>query len=305
MDRSPGGSADNRADIRDFLASRRAKITPEQVGLPPSARRRVPGLRREEVAVLAGVSTEWYIRLERGHISGVSEDVLVAVAEALKLDDDERTYLFDLARAAQPARRTPARRKDVPVPPRVQWLLDSMTMSSAFVRNGRMDVIAHNALARAVHAPMFDSATTEYGRANIARFHFLDPIARHFFVDWDAACHATVALLRAEAGREPHDRALRELIGELSTLSPEFRKQWAAHDVRIRHDGVKRLRHPEAGDLELTYQSLDLPLSDRAMHDLTIYTAEPGTRSEEQLRLLASWTAPQAENATDHTRHPG
>ncbi len=166
-------------------------------------------------------------------------------------------------------------------------------MSSAFVRNGRMDVIAHNTLARAVHAPMFDSATTsEYGRANIARFHFLDPVARRFFVDWYAACHATVALLRAEAGREPHDRALRELIGELSTLSPEFRKQWAAHDVRIRHDGVKRLRHPEAGDLELTYQSLDPPLSDRAMHDLTIYTAEPGTRSEERLRLLASWTAP-------------
>ncbi|MFC6067413.1 helix-turn-helix transcriptional regulator [Streptomyces ochraceiscleroticus] len=304
MDRSPGDSADNRADIRDFLASRRAKITPEQVGLPTSGRRRVSCLRREEVAVLAGVSTEWYTRLEKGHISGVSEDVLAAVAEALKLDDDERTYLFDLARAAQPARRTPTRRKDVPVPPRVQWLLDSMTMSAAFVRNGRMDVIAHNALARAVHAPMFDSATTsEHGRANIARFHFLDPIARHFFVDWEAACHATVALLRAEAGREPHDRALRELIGELSTCSPEFRKQWAAHDVRIRHDGVKRLRHPEAGDLELTYHSLDLPLSNRAMHDLTIYTAEPGTRSEEQLRLLASWTAPQPQASTERTRH--
>ncbi|MFG3151485.1 helix-turn-helix transcriptional regulator [Streptomyces sp. NPDC048219] len=303
MDRSPGDSADNRADIRDFLASRRAKIAPEQIGLPTSGRRRVPGLRREEVAVLAGVSTEWYIRLERGHISGVSEDVLDAVAQALKLDEDERTYLFDLARAAQPARRA-TRRKDVPVPPRVQWLLDSMTMSSAFVRNGRMDIMAHNALARAVHAPMFDSATTsEYGRANIARFHFLDPVARHFFVDWEAACHATVALLRAEAGREPHDRALRELIGELSTLSPEFRKQWAAHDVRIRHDGVKRLRHPEAGDLELTYQSLDLPLSNRALHDLTIYTAEPATRSEEQLRLLASWTAPQPQAPTKQPRH--
>jgi len=306
MDRSPGDSADNRADIRDLLAGRRAKIAPEQAGLPTSGRRRVPGLRREEVAVLAGVSTEWYIRLERGHVSGVSEDVLAAVAEALKLDEDERTYLFDPARAAQPARRTPARRKDVPVPPRVQWLLGSMTMSSAFVRDGRMDVIAHNTLARAVHAPMFDSATTsEYGRANLARFHFLDPVARRFFVDWDAACHATVALLRAEAGREPHDRALRELIGELSTLSLEFRKQWAAHDVRIRHDGVKRLRPPEAGDLELTYQSLDLPLSDRAMHDLTIYTAEPGTRSEEQLRLLASWTAPQPKAPTRRTRGTG
>nr|WTB11757.1 DNA-binding protein [Streptomyces antimycoticus] len=135
--------------------------------------------------------------------------------------------------------------------------------------------------------------------------HFLDPIARHFFVDWEAACHATVALLRAEAGREPHDRALRELIGELSTLSPEFRKQWAAHDVRIRHDGVKRLRHPDAGDLELTYHSLDLPLSNRAMHDLTIYTAEPGTRFKEQLRILASWTVPQPQEPTERTRHTG
>ena len=240
------------------------------------------------------MSTEWYSRLEKGHISGVSEDVLAAVAQALRLDEDERTYLFDLARAARPARRTPPRRKDVEVPPRVQWMLDSMTMSSAFVRNGRMDVVAHNALARAVHAPMFDSDTTDKkGRANIARFHFLDPGARHFFVDWDAAAHATVALLRAEAGREPNDRALRELIGELSTLSSEFRTQWAAHDVRIRHDGIKRLRHPEVGDLELTYHSLDLPLPNRSVHDLTIYAAEPGSPSEEALRLLASWAASQ------------
>ncbi|MGI5347400.1 helix-turn-helix transcriptional regulator [Streptomyces sp. CA-250714] len=288
MDQRP----DNRSDIRDFLASRRAKITPEQVGLPTSGRRRVPGLRREEVAVLAGVSTEWYTRLEKGHINEVSEDVLAAVAQALRLDEDERTYLFDLAKAARPVRRTPQRRKDVEVPPRIQWLLDSMTMSSAFVRNGRMDVIAHNALARAVHAPMFDSHTAhENGRANIARYIFLDPGAHHFYVDWDAAASATAALLRAEAGREPHDRALRDLIGELSTLSAEFRTQWAAHDVRIRHDGIKRLRHPEVGDLELTYHSLDLPLPNRAVHDLTVYAAEPGTASEEALRLLASWAA--------------
>jgi transcriptional regulator with XRE-family HTH domain len=290
MDHRP----DNRSDIRDFLESRRARITPEQVGLPTSGRRRVPGLRREEVAVLAGVSTEWYTRLEKGHISGVSEDVLAAVAQALELDEDERTYLFDLARAARPTRRTPPRRKDVQVPPRVQWLLDSMTMASAFVRNGRMDVIAHNALARSVHAPMFDSRTThEHGRANIARYIFLDPGARHFYVDWDAAAVSTAALLRAEAGREPNDRALRELIGELSTLSSEFRTQWAAHDVRIRHDGIKRLRHSEVGELELTYHSLDLPLPNRALHDLTIYAAEPGSPSEEALRLLASWAATQ------------
>ncbi|MER6766918.1 MULTISPECIES: helix-turn-helix transcriptional regulator [Amycolatopsis] len=287
---------DNRADIRDFLASRRAKITPEQVGLPTSARRRVPGLRREEVAVLAGVSTEWYTRLEKGHIGGVSEEVLDAVAKALRLDDDERTYLFDLARAARPARRAPSRRKDVRVPDRIQWLLDSMTLSSAFVRNGRQDIVASNALARALHAPVYESpATAEHGRANIARYLFLGRESERFFPDWDAAASATVALLRAEAGREPHDRALRELVGELSTASPVFRDHWAAHDVRIRHEGVKRLQHPDVGLLELTYQSLELPLGQRAMHDLTTYTAEPGSTSEERLKVLASWKAAPAE----------
>lgn len=287
--------SDNRGEIRDFLVSRRAKIAPEQAGLPTSSRRRVAGLRREEVAVLAGVSTEWYTRLEKGHIGGVSEDVLDAVARALRLDDDERTYLFDLARSSRHANRTPSRRRDVEVPPRVQWMLDSMTMSSAFVRNGRTDIVAGNPLARALLAPLFDSATVDKrGRPNIARYIFLDSGAQDFYVDWDAAGAATAALLRAEAGREPHDRALRELIGELSTLSPEFRSLWAAHDVLLHHDGGKRLQHPDVGHLELTFQSLDLPLPGRAVHDLIIYTAEPGTASEDGLRLLASWAATSA-----------
>ncbi|MFB9926087.1 helix-turn-helix transcriptional regulator [Amycolatopsis halotolerans] len=298
MDQQSG----SRAEIRHFLASRRAKITPAQAGLPTSARRRVAGLRREEVAVLAGVSTEWYTRLEKGHIGGVSEAVLEAVARALRLDDDERTYLFDLARSSRSASRTPSRRRDVEVPPQVQWLLDSMTMSSAFVRNGRTDVVASNPLARALYAPMFGSTTVdERGRPNLARYIFLDPSAHYFFVDWDAACDATAALLRAEAGREPHDRALRELIGELCTLSPEFRRLWAVHDVLIRHDGIKRLRHPEAGRLELTFQSLDLPLPGRAVHDLITYTAEPGTESEDRIKFLASWAATQSP-ATEPAR---
>lgn len=190
---------DNRDDIRDFLASRRARITPEQVGLPPGGgRRRVPGLRREEVAVLAGVSTDWYTRLEKGHISGVSEDVLEAVARALQLDDAERTYLFDLARAARPTKRTPPRRrKQAKVRPRVQWMLDSMTSSAAFVRNGRMDILAINPLGRALYSPMF---VDERKPANLARFHFLDPSAQDFVPDWDGAANITVALLRAEAG---------------------------------------------------------------------------------------------------------
>ncbi|MFD0685382.1 helix-turn-helix domain-containing protein [Actinomadura fibrosa] len=301
MDQRPG----NRDEIRHFLASRRARITPAQAGLPTSARRRVPGLRREEVAVLAGVSTEWYTRLEKGHIGGVSEDVLDAVARALRLDDDERTYLFDLARSSRPERRTPSRRGDVEVPPQVQWLLDSMTMSSAFVRNGRTDVVASNPLARALYAPMFGSATTDRrGRPNIARYIFLDPGARDFFVDWDAAGNATAALLRAEAGREPRDRALRELVGELSTLSSEFRGLWAAHDVLIRHDGIKRLQHPEAGHLELTFQALDLPLPGRAVHHLITYTAEPGTASEDRLELLAIWAATRSRTAEPTRQSP-
>ncbi|WP_190814773.1 helix-turn-helix transcriptional regulator [Saccharopolyspora pogona] len=294
---------ENRADIRDFLASRRAKLSPEQVGLPTGNRRRVPGLRREEVAVLAGVSTEWYTRLEKGHIGGVSEEVLDAVAYALRLDDEERTYLFDLARTARTSHRKAIRRREVDLAPPVQWMLDSITMSAAFVRNGRLDVVATNALARALHAPMFASETTAaHGRANFARYHFLDPTSQDFFIDWEAGAAATVALLRAEAGREPHDKALRELVGELSTLSGEFRTLWASHNVRIRHDGIKRLQHPEVGSLELNYRSIELPTSQHALHDLSLYTAEPGTPHEEHLKLLASWSAPSPRSTSTSSR---
>jgi transcriptional regulator with XRE-family HTH domain len=291
---------DNRADIRDFLASRRAKLRPEQVGLPAGSRRRVPGLRREEVAVLAGVSPEWYARLEKGNISGVSEDVLKAVARALHLNDEECLYLFELARAARPARRAPSRRKEVGVAAPVHWLLDSMTMSAAFVRNGRLDVVAANPLGRALHAPMFASGTTPaHGHANFARFHFLDPAAREFFVDWDAGAAATAALLRTEAGRQPNDRSLRELVGELSTLSAEFRALWASHDILFRHEGTKRLRHPVVGDLELIYQSLTLPTSPGVVADLSVYTAEPGTTHEERIKLLTSWAATTVPEAAE------
>lgn len=287
-DRTGDPAAGNRAEIRDFLVSRRAKLLPERLGLPTGRRRRVPGLRREEVAALAGVSTEWYTRLEKGHIGGVSEEVLEAVARALLLDEDERTYLRELARAARPARRAPRHRADVTLPPSVQWMLDSMTMAPAFVRSGRLDIVASNALCRAVYAPMFDSGTTrERGRASFPRYFFLDPGSADFFVDWEEGARATVAVLRAEAGRNPHDRALRELVGELSTLSPDFRTMWASHDVRIRHEGVKRLNHPRAGRLELTFRDLHLPLPQRAVYDLIIYAAEPGTPSEERLGLLA------------------
>ena len=288
---------DNRSDIRDFLASRRARITPEQAGLlPGGGRRRVPGLRREEVAVLAGVSTDWYTRLEKGHIVGVSEDVLEAVARALQLDEAERLHLFNLARTAKPS-RAPQRRVKAAIQPRVQWMLDSMTGSAAFVANGRLDIVAANSLARALHSPLFDNPR---GTANFARFQFLDPRARDYYQDWESAANITVALLRAEAGRDPYDRDLRELVGELSTVSEEFRIRWAAHDVRIHHAGAKQFRHPAVGILELVYHSLDLPVAGSRDLRLTVYTAEPGTRSEDALKLLASWSATAAaDQATE------
>ncbi|MGY1822135.1 helix-turn-helix transcriptional regulator [Geodermatophilus sp. SYSU D00079] len=282
---------DNRSDIRDFLASRRARITPERAGLlPGGGRRRVPGLRREEVAVLAGVSTDWYTRLEKGHIAGVSEDVLEAVARALQLDEAERLHLSNLARAAKPT-RTPQRRGRARIAPRVQWMLDSMTGSAAFIANGRLDVLATNTLGWALHAPLFGDPRRP---ANFARFQFLDPRARDYYQDWEKAASTTVALLRTEAGRAPDDKDLRELVGELSTVSEEFRTRWAAHDVRIHHAGAKQFRHPAVGDLELVYHTLDLPTPDHGTLALTVYTAEPGTPSEDGLKLLASWAATHA-----------
>jgi transcriptional regulator with XRE-family HTH domain len=282
---------DNRSDIRDFLTSRRARITPEQAGLlPGGGRRRVPGLRREEVAVLAGVSTDWYTRLEKGHISGVSEDVLEAVARALQLDEAERTYLFDLARAARPT-RAPQRRGRTTIQPPVQWMLDSMTGSAAFIANRRLDIVATNPLGWALHAPLFDNPR---GVANFARFQFLDPRALDYYPNWAGAANVTVALLRAEAGRRPNDTSLRELVGELSTVSEQFRTRWAAHDVRIHHNGVKQFHHPVVGGLDLAYNTLDLPTGDSSDLRLTIYSAEPGTPSEDALKLLASWAATRA-----------
>ncbi len=287
---------DNRSDIRDFLASRRARITPEKAGLlPGGGRRRVPGLRREEVAVLAGVSTDWYTRLEKGHITGVSEDVLEAVARALQLDEAERTYLFDLARAAGKPARTPPRRGRPQLQPRVQWMLDSMTGSAAFVANGRLDIVATNSLGRALHSPMFDNARRP---ANFARFQFLDPQARDYYQDWEGAANITAALLRAEAGRRPHDTQLRELVGELSTVSEEFRTRWAAHNVRIHHNGAKRFHHAVVGALELGYCTLAVPTDDATDLRLTIYTAEPRSPSADGLALLASWATTTVVGST-------
>jgi transcriptional regulator with XRE-family HTH domain len=286
---------DSRDEIRDFLTTRRARLTPERAGLPDyGSHRRVTGLRREEVALLAGVSVDYYTRLERGNFSGVSESVLEALVRALQLDEAERLHLFDLARAANTsAAAATARSRRRPVPqlrPSVQRLLDSMTMCPAYVRNGRLDVLGANQLGRAVFAPLFETAAAT---PNLGRFIFLDPAAQMFYRDWETLVADVVAMLRAEAGRDPYDRALIDLIGELSSRSEVFRTWWAAHNVRLHRSGTKYLHYPMVGDLTLTYESLELT-ADPGLR-LNTYTAELGSRSQEGLDLLASWTATPLE----------
>jgi transcriptional regulator with XRE-family HTH domain len=277
---------DTRSEIREFLTSRRAKLKAADVGLPDYGPRRVPGLRREEVAVLAGVSVPYYTRLERGDLAGASDSVLDALARALRLDDAERAHLFDLARAARPVgpptRRRPAKHR---IRPSVQQLLDAMTGAAAHIGNHRLDILGANALGRALYLEMFDGQE----RPNAARFVFLDPRARDFYLDWERIARDVVASLRSAAGRNPYDRDLSDLVGELSTRSEEFRQLWARHDVRFHISGIKRFHHAQVGDLELNYERLEVVFDT----DLIIftYTADPGTRSADALSLLGSLAA--------------
>ena len=293
---------DNRVEVRNFLTSRRAKITPRQAGLPEVGSRRVPGLRRGEVAMLAGVSIEYYSKLERGAIGGVSASVLDAIARALQLDDAERGHLFHLAQAAdgtlagmRPRRRTS--RAWTP-PTGLQWVLDRFD-APALVRNGRMDLLATNLLGRALHQAVYDSreAGTPGGPPNFVRFTFLDLGAAHdFYPDWEGAADTCVAILHTEAGRDPRDKDLHDLVGELSTRSPEFRRRWSGHDVRYHGAGTKTFHHGDVGDLELAYESLDM-LSEPGL-TLTLYAAEPASPTAEALALLASWTSTPAPQVT-------
>jgi transcriptional regulator with XRE-family HTH domain len=293
---------DTRSEIREFLTSRRARITPDQVGLPVYGSRRVPGLRREEVAVLAGVSVPYYTRLERGDMSGDSEGVLEALARALQLDEAERAHLFDLARATQPA-ATPRRRGPTKhrVRPAVQQILDAITAAPAFVRNDRLDILGGNALGYALYSEMFVGPVRP---VNTARFVFLDPRAREFYIDWERAATDVVAVLRSAAGRDPYDRSLSDLVGELSTQSEAFRTRWATHNVRFHLNGIKNFHHPVVGELSLNFERMDLA----ADPGLTIftYTAEPGSRAEEALQLLGSWqaTLDEAERSSMSDRRP-
>ncbi|OBA62441.1 transcriptional regulator [Mycobacterium sp. 1100029.7] len=273
-------------DIRDFLMTRRARITPEQVGLPPGRRRRVPGLRREEVAQLAGVSIEYYTQVERGNVAGVSDEVLRAVSRALRLGETEEAHLFDLARAARGDRTRAVRPSIRKLPDGVQALLDSMVTAPAIVINGTLDIVAANALGRALYAPVFGGAKAT---PNLARFMFLDVAAGQFFLDWAREADDVVALLRAEAARSPDSPAMTRLVGELATRSEQFRTSWAAHNVKAHRHGIKRFRHSVVGELSLTYNVFDIASAGGL--SLIGHTAEPHSRSDEALRLLESWAA--------------
>jgi transcriptional regulator with XRE-family HTH domain len=276
---------DNRNEVKAFLSTRRAKLSPEQAGLADYGRtRRVPGLRRSEVADLAGVSVEYYARLERGNLAGVSETVLDALARALQMDEAERVHLAHLARAAGPGgrarRTTPAQQ----VRPSLARILAGMTEVPAIVNSGTLDLLAANRMGRALFAPVFAGP----GRpVNHARFCFLDPRARDFWLDWGRAADDSVAALRAQEGRDPHDKRLTDLVGELATRSDAFRVRWAAHDVRLHRTGVKSFHHPVVGNLHLSFEVLE-PAADPGM-SLIGFSAEAGSPAEDALKLLASW----------------
>jgi transcriptional regulator with XRE-family HTH domain len=291
-------ASDNRAEIREFLATRRARISPAQAGLPAyGGNRRVPGLRREEVALLAGVSIDYYVRMERGNLSGASDSVLDGLARALQLDEAERDHLVDLARASDrpPARRRQSRTAGVTAS--VQQVIDAITEAPAWVRNARHDLLAANRLARALYAPVLADPRRP---ANTARFTYLDPASHQFFTDWERAADDIAAMLRSEAGRNPHDKQLVELIGELSTRSEDFRTRWAAHNVRFHRTGYKKLHHPVVGDLELSFEAMELPSAPGLT--MLVYTAAAGSPSADGLKLLASWAA-TADQAGELARH--
>ncbi|MFF2273992.1 helix-turn-helix domain-containing protein [Agromyces sp. NPDC058136] len=290
---------DNRSEAREFLTTRRAKVTPAQAGLPDySGHRRVPGLRREEVALLAGVSVDYYTRLERGNLAGASDAVLSALARALQLDDAETAHLIDLARSANPSPIARRRRTSSDsVRPGLHRVLDAITDAPAVITTARSDYLAGNALGRALYAPIFAMP-----RPNGARFSFLDPAAPEFYPEWERVTQEVVANLRAEAGRSPTDRRLVELVGELSMSSERFRTLWAAHDVRHHRTGSKRLNHPVVGELALDYEAMELS-ADPGLK-LSVFTAEAGSVSAEALRLLGSWAAESSDDRPTGVRRP-
>jgi transcriptional regulator with XRE-family HTH domain len=285
-------------DVRESLISRRAHITPARAGLPDyGGERRVPGLRREEVAMLAGVSLDYYTQLERGNLRGASESVLNAVARALQLDDVERRHLFDLAR---PVPATPAASHRTPatgsVRGSVRRVLDNLAVP-AVVCNAQQDLIASNLMGRALFSPHFES-----DRPNLARFIFLDPRARDYYADWPLACSMTAAMLRLDAGRDPLNSDLTAVIGELSTLSPQFRRNWAERDVHEHRTGRKVYRHPAVGEIDITFDVFELPANQACPLPRSASTKAP---NPPKFTLLASWAATQEFTNRHHADQDG
>jgi transcriptional regulator with XRE-family HTH domain len=282
------GSIDPRKEIREFLSTRRARITPEEAGLPAyGGNRRVKGLRREEVAMLAGVSVDYYVRMERGSLAGASDTVLEALADALRLGEAERAHLFTLARESRTRGTRSRRAAPSTIRPAIQQVLDAMVDTPAWVCNGRLDVLATNQLARALYSPVLADPRRP---ANMTRFVYLNPeAAEEFFVDYDRIADDAAATLRLEAGRNPHDKAVIELVGELSTRSERFRRRWASQDVKFHPSGRKWVRHPVVGQLDLDSESMQL--SSAPGLQLYVYTAAAGTPTADALKLLASWAA--------------
>jgi transcriptional regulator with XRE-family HTH domain len=273
-----------KAELREFLKSRRDRLRPADVGLSSGGQRRVPGLRREELAMLAGVSVDYYVRLEQGRDLTPSESVLDALARALRLDDTERAHLFALARPLRVPFATPDTGGNAEVRPSVQMLMDGLDQP-AFVMGRRMDILATNRMARALLTD-FDARPAR--ERNHARWIFLDPATRDLYVDWPVVARDNVAILRHDVAQHPDDPELRELIGELSMASPEFRTWWAEHDVTTRNSGIKRYRHPVVGEMTIHFEAMRLADEDQL---LFIYSVEPGTPSHDAMRLLATWAA--------------
>ena len=237
------------------------------------------------------MSVEYYAKLERGALGGVSASVLDAIARALQLDEAERAHLFHLAQAADgtSAAMRPRRRSNQwTVRPSLQWTLDTITTAPAIVGNNMSDLLATNHLGRALYADLYNDPN---GAPNFARFTFLDSAAHRFYPDWDLAADMTVANLRTAAGQDPHNKSLHDLVGELSTRSDEFRRRWGAHNVRTHGTGTKHYHHHVVGDLTLAYESFDLRAEPGL--SMTIYAAEPDSPTAHALALLASWAATQ------------
>jgi transcriptional regulator with XRE-family HTH domain len=285
-------------DVQQFLTALRGRITPEKAGLTTfGGERRVPGLRREEVAQLAGVSTAYYTRMERGDLSGVSESVLFALVRALHLDDAESAHLFDLSRAATGPRREPRAKPEARVSPLVSQLLDTMRDVPAIAMNRVTTAAGSNALGRALFPLLFP---TDGSSVNSARSLFLDERSKEFYPDWETSARQAVSALRLLAGQDPSDRALMALVGELATRSADFRTWWGGHTVRTHNTGIKRINHPVVGEMTLSYETLVLPSSRGIV--IATYLAEPGTPSADALNLLRSWSAQPADTGKNRIR---